>query len=118
MTLTGMFFIDRKNKSKTLDSLNSVGKRIRQGKSILIFPEGTRSKSGELGNFKKGAFVLAAKSEVDVLPIKITGTGKIWGIKHGTLKSGNVTVEILKSLPTDTVKNLAIKTKQVIMSLK
>lgn len=117
MMLTGMFFIDGKNKRKTIDSLNSAGKRIKEGKSILIFPEGTRSKTGNIGEFKKGAFILASKSEVDILPIKITGTGKIWNVKHGILKPGNVTVQILKSLPTNSVQNLAINTKQVITSL-
>ena len=115
--LTGMFFIDNKNKRKTIESLNSAGKFIKEGKSILIFPEGTRSKTGEIGDFKKGAFILAAKSEVDILPVKITGTGKIWNVKHGTLKPGSVTVQILKSLPTNTVQNLAIITKRAITSV-
>ncbi len=114
MMLTGMFFIDGKNRQKTIESLNSAGKRIRQGKSILMFPEGTRSKSGDLGDFKKGAFILASKSEVDILPIRITGTGKIWNVKHGILKPGNVTVQILKSLPTNSVQNLATSTKQAL----
>ncbi|NRA12561.1 MAG: 1-acyl-sn-glycerol-3-phosphate acyltransferase [Crocinitomicaceae bacterium] len=117
MMLTGMFFIDNKNKRKTIESLNSAGKFIKEGKSILIFPEGTRSKTGEIGDFKKGAFILAAKSEVDILPVKITGTGKIWNVKHGTLKPGSVTVQILKSLPTNTVQNLAIITKRAITSV-
>ena len=99
MMLTGMFFIDRKNKNKTMESFTSVGKRIKEGKSILIFPEGTRSKTGSIGELKKGA------------PIKITGTGKIWNVKHGTLKPGKVTVEILKSLPTSSVQSLALNTK-------
>ena len=43
--------------------------------------------------------------------IKITGTGKIWNVKHGTLKPGKVTVEILKSLPTSSVQSLALNTK-------
>lgn len=114
MMLTGMFFIDNKNKSKTRESLNSIGKRIKEGKSILIFPEGTRSKTGNLGDFKKGAFILAEKSEVDILPIKITGTGEIWNVKHGPLKSGNVTVQILKSLPSNTEGNLGTIVKHAI----
>lgn len=114
MMLTGMFFIDSKNKSKTRESLNSIGRRIKEGKSILIFPEGTRSKTGNLGDFKKGAFILAENSGVDILPVKITGTDKIWNVKHGRLKPGNVTIQILKSLPSNVEENLGATVKNTI----
>jgi 1-acyl-sn-glycerol-3-phosphate acyltransferase len=117
MMLTGMFFIDGKNKRKTMESLTLAGKKIKEGKSILIFPEGTRSKTGNIGDFKKGAFILAVKSEADILPIKITGTGKIWNVKHGILKPGNVTIQVLKSLPTNSVGNLESSTKLAISGL-
>lgn len=114
MMATGMFFIDGRNGRKAIESLNAVSKRISEGKSIFIFPEGTRSKTKDMGHFKKGAFIVAEKSKVDILPIKISGTGKIWNVKHGNLKPGKVRVQIMKSLPTNSIKNLALETERVI----
>jgi len=114
MMATGMLFIDSSNRQRAMQSLKLAGERIKKGKSIFIFPEGTRSKDGNIGDFKKGAFILAEKSKVDILPIRINGTGKIWNVKHGALKPGNVEIKILSSLPTTNLKDLVIKTRTAI----
>lgn len=75
LTIHGDIAIDR---SKGVDSMRKVtedGKMwIGRGASIAMFPEGTRSKSGEMGRFKQGAFALAKEAGVEILPVVMHGT--------------------------------------------
>lgn len=70
-------YINRSNTTAALTSINNAKKRIKKGTSVIFFPEGTRSKTEELGPFKKGAFKFALDLGLPVLPITITGTHKI-----------------------------------------
>jgi 1-acyl-sn-glycerol-3-phosphate acyltransferase len=70
----GHVFIDRSNHERALASLDQAKARIRHGTSIIFFPEGTRSRSGELQPFKKGAFRMAMDLDLPVLPVTISGT--------------------------------------------
>lgn len=70
----GMIFIDRKNREKAIRSLREAAQKIRGGKSVVIFPEGTRTRTGELGVFKKGGFNLAMDAGVPIVPIALLGT--------------------------------------------
>ncbi len=74
---TGMIFIDRKNKKKAIESLHRAGKLITNGKSVLAFPEGTRSEDGKLIKFKKGLFMLAIQHGIEVVPIAVDGTHRV-----------------------------------------
>ncbi|MDJ0644971.1 MAG: HAD-IB family hydrolase [Flavobacteriaceae bacterium] len=67
----GAIFIDRSNKEKAIKSLNHAAEVLKDGMSVAIAPEGTRSGSKELGAFKKGAFHLAMKAGVPMIPIVI-----------------------------------------------
>ena len=73
----GHIFIDRSNHEKALESINNAKRTIVNGTSVLFFPEGTRSKTGRLGEFKKGAFIFAIDIGVPILPITVVNTGKI-----------------------------------------
>jgi 1-acyl-sn-glycerol-3-phosphate acyltransferase len=83
-TLVGTIWINRKDRSKAMATMESAGRDIKNGKNVISFPEGTRSKTGEIGTFKKGTFALAQTCEVDIVPIYIHGTrplnkpGTIW----------------------------------------
>jgi len=70
-------YIDRSDKAMALKSLNDAKKIIRNGTSVIFFPEGTRSRTGQMGEFKKGAFIMAIDMGIPILPITITGTDKI-----------------------------------------
>ncbi|MEQ8471001.1 MAG: lysophospholipid acyltransferase family protein [Marinoscillum sp.] len=72
MMATGMIFIDRTNRAKSVESLKRAAKLIAKGKSVIMFPEGTRSKDGFLADFKKGPFMLASQAGVDVVPVGIS----------------------------------------------
>ncbi|KAK4392768.1 1-acyl-sn-glycerol-3-phosphate acyltransferase BAT2, chloroplastic [Sesamum angolense] len=81
------------------DCLKQCMELIKKGASVFFFPEGTRSKDGKLGPFKKGAFSVAAKTGVPVIPITLIGTGEIMPAgMEGRLNPGSVKVIVHPSL--------------------
>ena len=71
--------IERGNAKEAMAKVLREGKMwLQRGATIAIFPEGTRSKTGEIGRFKAGAFNLAAEAGVDILPVVMTGTNKMF----------------------------------------
>lgn len=77
MRKAGYISIDRNNRESAFESLKMAAGRVKSGVSVLIFPEGTRSRDGKLRPFKKGGFVVAVDSGVPVVPVVITGTRSI-----------------------------------------
>lgn len=73
----GYISIDRFNRDSAFASINEAAARIQQGVSVMIFPEGTRSRDGCLQPFKKGGFVLAVDSGVPIVPLIMLGTQTI-----------------------------------------
>ena len=77
--------------------------RVKEGYSIVVFPEGTRSQDERIGRFHKGAFYLAEKLKLDILPIIIEGTGYTITKGDFLLKNGRITLKILPRIrPDDT----------------
>ena len=91
----GYISIDRSNRKSAFKSLADAAQRIRDGASVLIFPEGTRSRDGEIGAFKKGGFVLTVDAGVPIVPIIIYGTRAIMPKGSLLLKPGGAYMEIL-----------------------
>jgi len=77
LTKAGFIRINRKNKTKAIEQLETAKVRIRQGISVWISPEGTRSRSPTLGQFKKGGFHIALDLGVPIVPIWIEGTAEV-----------------------------------------
>ena len=102
MFIAGHIFIDRKSRSKSVISLKKAAQKIKNGKSVAMYPEGTRSRTGELGEFKKGAFHLALDAGVSVIPVHIKGTYNVWSAVSNKITPGDVTVRIGK--PIDSTK--------------
>ena len=71
---------------------------MKNGHSIVIFPEGTRSKGGEVGEFKAGSFHLAVKSGVAILPVTLDGTYKMFEANGNRMKRARATVTFLSRL--------------------
>ena len=69
----GHIYVDRRKRKNTVHSLEAAGKKIKEGTSVVIFPEGTRSKDGRLQKFHRGGAVLAFKSGVSILPVTVNG---------------------------------------------
>ncbi len=74
MQAARFIFIDRTNAQAARRSIDEAKKRIRGGESVVLFPEGTRSRDGVLLPFKRGGFHLALDSEVPIVPIALVGT--------------------------------------------
>jgi 1-acyl-sn-glycerol-3-phosphate acyltransferase len=75
-------FLDRSNARKAVDSINVAAETIKSGHAIAIFPEGTRSKTGEIGEFKSGSFKLAFNANAVIQPVTIYGTRNCYEAKH------------------------------------
>jgi 1-acyl-sn-glycerol-3-phosphate acyltransferase len=99
MKRAGYISIDREDSRKAILSVNIAADRIRNGASVLIFPEGTRSEDGIVGEFKKGGFHLALKSGCDIVPVAIVKSRYI--VPKGSLKinKGTIYVKIGKAIP-------------------
>ncbi|XP_022971864.1 1-acyl-sn-glycerol-3-phosphate acyltransferase 1, chloroplastic-like [Cucurbita maxima] len=97
MFMMGVVPLKRMDSRSQLDCLKRCMELIRKGASVFFFPEGTRTKDGKLGAFKKGAFSVAAKTKVPVVPITLVGTGSIMPAgSEGILNMGSVKVLIHK----------------------
>jgi len=94
MLIAGHIFIDRKSRRKAADSLKKAAGKIKQGKSVVMYPEGTRSSDGNVGIFKKGAFHLAAQAGVKIIPVSIKGTYEVWPKNSSKITPGNVVIRI------------------------
>jgi 1-acyl-sn-glycerol-3-phosphate acyltransferase len=70
----GHIFIDRTSPMAALKSIEVAGKKLSGGSSVVIFPEGTRSQTGQLGKFKRGAFTIASEIKLPIVPLTIKGT--------------------------------------------
>jgi len=108
----GYISIDRSNRKSAFKSLSDAAQRIRDGASVLIFPEGTRSRDGEIGPFKKGGFVLTVDAGVPIVPIIIYGTRTIMPKGRLLLKPGDAYMEIL---PPVLSSGYTRKTKDLLM---
>ena len=76
-------------------SLEKMGQKMKQGYSIVIFPEGTRSSNGNMKRFHKGAFLLAQQLGADILPVMIHGTGYTLSKGDMMLKDGHINIRFL-----------------------
>jgi 1-acyl-sn-glycerol-3-phosphate acyltransferase len=92
----GNIFIDRSNPKTAYASLAEARSKIERGSSIIMLPEGTRSNTGELGEFKKGAFILSLDLGIPVLPVTIINTEKILPARSFDLFPGRATMKIHK----------------------
>lgn len=82
MEAAGHIFIDRTDRQKSRQSLQRAGEKMRRERStVIIFPEGTRSATGELQPFKKGAFMLALEGGVRMLPVVIRGSAGVLNLR-------------------------------------
>ncbi len=100
MLRAGYIPIDRSHGRQALKSLDEAARQIAAGRSVLIFPEGTRSADGLLQEFKAGAVVLAIKAGVPIVPIGFNGSYEV--LPKGKLlpKNGQITIRIGQEIPT------------------
>ncbi len=115
----GHIFLDRSNTRVALETLNAAKKKLVNGTSVVIFPEGTRSITGQPGTFKKGAFKLAIDLGLPLLPITICGTKDIMPTGTLDIMPGKVQMIIHKPIEIaghneESMKELMDKARMVI----
>jgi len=109
MQLAGYIPVDRAHGRKALKSLDEAARRIADGTSVIIFPEGTRSPDGRLGQFKAGTMVLAIKAGVPVVPVAIVGTHRILPKGRLLVRPGRVEIRVGTPIATS---EYTVKQKQ------
>ncbi|NMP37618.1 MAG: 1-acyl-sn-glycerol-3-phosphate acyltransferase [Clostridiales bacterium] len=122
MSLIDCVFIDRQNPREAMKAINETVDKLNEGKSMTIFPEGTRSKDGQLGEFKGGAFKIAQKTRAPIVPVYIKGTRAAFE-ENKRIRKAVVHVTILEPIYTEELtreefKALPEKVKQMIQDEK
>ncbi len=104
MRLAGYIPIDRSNPRKGVKSLEKAAEEIRKGKSVVIFPEGTRSQDGQIQEFKRGGFILAVKAGHPIVPVSISGAHRVMPARTFKVTPGRIKIVFGKPIPTRGIK--------------
>ncbi|MEZ4598350.1 MAG: lysophospholipid acyltransferase family protein [Syntrophotaleaceae bacterium] len=100
MRRAGSISVDRSNRKKSVLSMKEAVKRIEEGTSVLIFPEGTRSPDGNLQDFKTGSFTLAVMSKAPIVPIAISGSREVMPKHSRWIQGGHIVLTVLPPVAT------------------
>ncbi len=110
MRLLGCQFVDRDNPRQSVSCLNEAARMITQeGRSFIIFPEGTRSRGDAVGDFKSGGFKVASKAGVPVVPVVIDGSYRLMEGNGMWIRPAAVRVTILPPVETKDLDRAALK---------
>ena len=96
----GYVKIDRFNQESAFESIKEAGSRMTNGVSVMIFPEGTRSRDGKIRPFKKGGFIMAVDSGVPIVPVILQGTRSIMEKSSLKINTGKVSLSIESPIAT------------------
>lgn len=99
MKLMQCTFLDRKNMRQSVRAMDEAVESVKRGYSLVIFPEGTRSRGGPVAEFKAGSFKLALKAGVPIVPVTIDGSWRLLEEK-GVFRKGDVRVTVHPAIPT------------------
>jgi 1-acyl-sn-glycerol-3-phosphate acyltransferase len=114
---TGAVALNRADRAESVRKLQQAESKLKRGWSVLIYPEGTRSPDGNIQAFKKGAFMMAVKTGIPILPVTCNGAFKVLPRKTLALRPGHISVTIgdpvdTSGLTVEDVPKLMEKTRQ------
>jgi 1-acyl-sn-glycerol-3-phosphate acyltransferase len=117
----GHIFIDRSNTQKAIESIRIAKTKIKDGTSVVFFPEGTRTNDGKVKRFHKGAFNMAGELQIPILPITIVGTNRILPARSVLICPGKVKMVIHPPISVEeydktNVRELMKRSKEMIAS--
>lgn len=110
MRMFDCVFLDRKDPRNAVLAIREAEGILRSGRSVVIFPEGTRSRGDNMGEFKNGAFKMAFAAKAPIVPIAIDGSYRIMEANHNLMKPGEVKITILPPVETAGLDRAAQKT--------
>jgi 1-acyl-sn-glycerol-3-phosphate acyltransferase len=100
LRMSGQIPIDRKDHGAAVDAFADAGRALAEGKSAVVFVEGTRSRDGTLQPFKKGAFVMAIATQRPCVPVYVSGAFQLLKRGGAVPRPGTVEVRIGEAIPT------------------
>ncbi|HUO46611.1 MAG TPA: lysophospholipid acyltransferase family protein [Acidimicrobiia bacterium] len=101
MRSIGIVEVDRQARSAIHERVNQQARSlVENGRSLIIYPEGTRARDGKLRPFKKGAFTMAVAGQIPILPVTIHGTYEAWPPGRRLVRGGKITVVVDPPIPT------------------
>jgi 1-acyl-sn-glycerol-3-phosphate acyltransferase len=98
--VAGFVAVDRADREQAMASISRGSESLQKGNSFLIFPEGTRSRTGDLLPFKKGGFIMAIEAQAPIVPVAIQGGRNAMQKGSAFVRPVNVSVRIGKPVPT------------------
>ena len=101
LLVLGQIMVDRSDVRQARESMMKIGRDLTGNMSILIYPEGTRSKEGKLQPLKKGGFHLALGTGLPIVPVRILGSHELLPSGALTVRPGHVIVELFDPIPTE-----------------
>ncbi|MEA2041754.1 MAG: lysophospholipid acyltransferase family protein [Bacteroidota bacterium] len=103
----GQIPINRSSPGKSLQSYNQAAEKVKNNTSIIVFPEGHRTKNGKLQRFKKLPFMIAKKAETEIIPIGINGMWKLSGGESFFLRPTKLTMNFGNPISTQDIEKLS-----------
>jgi 1-acyl-sn-glycerol-3-phosphate acyltransferase len=96
----GFVAVERDNRERAMESISRGAESLRAGNSFLIFPEGTRSRTGDLLPFKKGGFIMAIQAHAPIVPVAVQGGRAAMRKGSAIVRPVHVSVRIGEPIPT------------------
>ena len=124
LSISGSIFVNRDNTNDAIDSLDELKSDIKNTpRSVVVFPEGTRSNLNQLKSFKKGAAVLSINTGLPIIPVYIMGSFDWWNTKNFRKNSNKIVVNFGKPIITENKqyedrKNITNSIKREIIKLQ
>lgn len=106
MEVMNCVFMDRKDRRQSIKAIRSGIALMKEGHSIAVFPEGTRSKGGPVGEFKAGSLRLATDAKSPIVPVVIKGTSQLMEKNNNWIKPGDVTLSVLPAVTYEQYKEM------------
>lgn len=121
MEVMNCVFLNRKDRNQAIQSIQEGVKLLKKGHSLVIFPEGTRSKGGPVGHFKSGSFRLAVDARVPIVPISIIGTSDVFEKNNRLIKPAEIKVIIGHPVVSHIhnekdIKELSVEVRDIIIN--